>query len=367
VVTEFKHLNWTLKPKRGSYKIDPHIKRGENIVKENQMYYDVKKALSYSNKLFYFIIGARNLGKSYSSKHYCVTKFLKQKRKFIYLRRYKTELKDNDKFFKDIANDPDFKNLEFKVKGSKFYINDELAGYSVNLSTQQVRKSTAYPDVDTIMFDEFIIEEGVYRYLNNEVKQFLAFYQTVDRSQDRVKVLFLANAITFFNPYFIYYDLPKPKSKNGIYTKREGIYLEVVNEINYEVINQTKKTVFMRMNEGTEYYEHAVNNVFILDDDKFIVNKFPSTLENTFNITSNGKTFGIWVDYREGKMYVRTKHDPTRPNYTTFNDHTPNTLIFKVNKSILLKKFKDSFLEGLVYFDSQKTYTEMYKTIKKLI
>ncbi|MBS6750091.1 MAG: phage DNA encapsidation protein, partial [Firmicutes bacterium] len=64
--------------------------------------------------------------------------------------------------------------------------------------------------VDMIGFDEFIIDKGSLHYLQNELKQFQDFYNTVDRFQDRVKVMFMANAVALTNPYFIGWRL-KPR------------------------------------------------------------------------------------------------------------------------------------------------------------
>lgn len=59
--------------------------------------------------------------------------------------------------------------------------------------------------MNKIIFDEFIIDKGVYKYLPNEVEYFLDLYETISRLRD-VKDLFLCT-ITQTNPYFIYFDI----------------------------------------------------------------------------------------------------------------------------------------------------------------
>src|SRR5699024_375635 len=83
----------------------------------------------------------------------------------------------------------------------------ETIGYFVSLSTAQSKKSVAYPAVTTIIYDEFIIEKGSLRYLPNEARAFNEFYSTVDRWQDKTRVLFLANAVSIMNPFFLEYDI----------------------------------------------------------------------------------------------------------------------------------------------------------------
>lgn len=329
-------------------------------------YYSVDKAMTYDDNLYYFIVGARRMGKTYSAKKYAIRRFIKYNEEFVYLRRYKTELKKVNTFFSDLINDPEFKDVKFEVKGKTFYINDKVAGYAMNLSTAKIEKGNNFPNVFTIIFDEFIIEEGVYRYLNGDVDYFLNLYQTIDNNSGRVKVLFLANAISYYNPYFLYYDLPKPRAKNGIYNKKFGVYLEVIDNSDYSITEDYKKSTFAKMHEGTEYYKSSFDNEFVLDKDTFIKKDFED-ISNKFNIKSNGTTYGVWFNYDEGYIIVREKHDPTIITYTTFKDHEPNTLILKVNKSYLLQNFKKAFLEGNVYFENHKIYAEIYKTIKKIV
>lgn len=75
------------------------------------IYLDLNRTLSY-NALFTFIIGNRGGGKTYGFKQWAINDFIKNKKQFIYLRRYKTELIDVNKFFADIQHEfPNFHYL----------------------------------------------------------------------------------------------------------------------------------------------------------------------------------------------------------------------------------------------------------------
>ena len=111
------------------------------------IYYSLDKALSY-NALFYFIIGERGVGKSFNAKKFCIQDFINHNHQFIYLRRYKEELDlACQSFFDDIKSAGFFDDHEFEVKPSKkltkFYMDGELIGYGVALSTSNILKSTA--------------------------------------------------------------------------------------------------------------------------------------------------------------------------------------------------------------------------------
>ena len=68
---------------------------------EDNMYWDINRCLSY-NCLFNFIVGARGVGKTYGAKRYVIKKFIQSGEQFVYVRRYKDELKKMKRFFEDI-------------------------------------------------------------------------------------------------------------------------------------------------------------------------------------------------------------------------------------------------------------------------
>ena len=59
-------------------------------LEHQNIYYDMSKLLSF-NKFLNISIGARGLGKSYAAKRWAINNWLKNKKQFVYIRRYKTE------------------------------------------------------------------------------------------------------------------------------------------------------------------------------------------------------------------------------------------------------------------------------------
>ena len=176
----------------------------------NIEYYDFGPLLE-KNGTYNFVIGGRGIGKTYGAKKLVIEDFLKNGRKFIYLRRYKNELRTIQNMFVDVGRE--FPDYAFRVRGHHFEICDDpepvkgskwiQIGIAVALSTAQQMKSMVFDEFDTILFDEFIIEKGCVRYLPDEFSVFNNFYNTVDRWNDRVKVFFLANAVRIENPYMV--------------------------------------------------------------------------------------------------------------------------------------------------------------------
>ncbi len=313
------------------------------------------------NGMFNYAIGGRGTGKTYDAKYKRIRHFLKTGRQFIYLRRYKTEFEDKKEFFADVAEN--FAGYEFKVEGMRGMVRREppegekgeawkTMCFFVTLANALTKKSVPYPDVDMIIFDEFIIDKGNLHYLSNEVKQFLDFYNTVDRFQDRVRVLFLANAVSIVNPYFVYYHLQPRKGRRFAKSKDGYHVVEMVSSRKF--VERVDSTRFGRMIKGTAYYDYAVSNEFRDDNDRFICRKSEEA-RFYFALKFDERTCGIWVDYTSGVYYVCSKFPKDAVIYVlTKQDMEPNLLMIE-RSSVLLKSVKKLYMQGSVYFDSVRT------------
>lgn len=329
------------------------------------IFYDISRVLTY-NAYFNFLIGERGVGKTYSSKKFVINKFLKKGEEFIYLRRYKTEIdKAKKTYFNDIQESYP-KHLLFS-KGDAFYIDEKICGYAVPLSTTNILKSVCYDNVTTIIFDEFIIDKGCYHYLSGEVKTFLEFCETVFRLRDNVRVLFLANAITQTNPYFLYFNLTPPKNKDISLYKNGLILLQIMTNQAYR--NQKKKSKFGKLISGTDYGDYAIENDFLRDNNDFIAKKCgPCSFAFAFDY--QGEMFGVWYNVNEGKMFVSSDVDKSSPYVfsTTINNHRPNTLLLKnARKYNCWSMFIQQYKLGNVYFESIKIKNIVLELIKIIL
>lgn len=310
------------------------------------MWYDPQEMLSH-NALFNFVVGNRGGGKTYSSKHLAIRQFLKKGRQFIYLRRYKTEFDEFQNFFSDIMHD--FPDVEFEVKGKKLYINKKLAGYGVALSTALTKKSASYDKVDLIIFDEFVIDSKVIHYMSNEVGAFLEFYETVARLRDNVRVLFLSNAVSVVNPYFLYWNM-RPKAEKR-FTKYGHMIVEFVQ--NKEFREAKYKTRFGQIIKGTNYGNYAVENEFLKDNLNFVEKKSGSS-RFEFSIVYKDHIYGFWNDYKNGVCYVSKDYDPSNRLQFAMTDeeHRPNMMLIKnASRSHLLSGAIRAYENGYMRFE----------------
>lgn len=329
---------------------------------KNDGWYDPNITLTH-NALFNFVIGNRSSGKSYGIKKRVINNFKKYGQQFVYLRRYENEL-DATKgtYFDDIIYNKEFPEDKITFINGCYFLNDQVMGYCMALSKASEYKSSSYPNVWLIIFEEFIIENNGYNhYLKNEVELFLGLYMSIDRFRG-CKVFFLGNNYTLFNPYSLYWNLRVPYRGRFFKTKNNKVLLEMVNA----KADERKVTDFGKIVEGTPFADYAIDNISRVDNKTFVEHK-TNKCSYYFTFKYNNEFFGIWIDYTVGKFFVSEDVDPSfKIVYSiTLDDHTPNTLLLKsINKSIFFKTFIENYKEGNVYFESMKIKSIVYNVIK---
>ncbi|HCK2034337.1 TPA: phage DNA encapsidation protein [Enterococcus faecium] len=314
-------------------------------LKEKNLYYSPNNALGF-NCLMLFVIGARGIGKTYGYKKFVVNRFIKHGEQFIYLRRFKTELKKIPQFFKTMAKE--FPEHKLEVKGKEFYCDDKLMGWAVPLSTWGIEKSNEYPDVRTILFDEFLIEKSKITYLPNEAEALLNMMETVFRDRTNTRCILLSNATSVVNPYFLYFNLQPDLNKRFNLYQDRGILIELCDSKDFAEVK--KQTPFGRLIRGTDYEDFSINNEFVNDSDTFIEKRSKNS-SFLCAIAFEGKIFGYWIDAETGCVYVSYDYQPNTNHFyaMTTKDHEENRLLMKNWRnnyylSTVAKAFKNSYL-----------------------
>lgn len=335
------------------------------------MYWNPRRTRTY-NALYNFIVGMRGAGKTFGALADCVDRFLKGKGKFIYLRRYSTELDG-------LTNGPMpalFTKLSTMIHGHKFecknnmlFVDDEHCGWAVPLSTSNIMKSFDFVSVSTIVFDEFIIDnKGVYHYIKDEVNLFNTFYQTVVRDLTKfVPVFFLSNAVSISNPYFDFYHLDKPINGQTIRRFGRNKRILVENVVPPRNANMVKNSVWYEINEGSEYADYAVDNEWLLDNEDFVEHK-PYTAMYDSTLRFHGHDIGVWIEPRDWLYYISNDTVANYPRYfaVTADDHKPNVLLLHAAKKIpVITALKTAYEAGAVRYESMKLKNE-FKEIMRL-
>jgi len=320
------------------------------------LYYNFDRLLSY-NAFLNFVVSERGVGKTFNSKVLVLNKFLNKGEEFIYLRRYKTELDSAlITFWSDIQSNGYFEDYDLRVKRNKmitkFTCNGETCGYAVPLSTANILKSTAFPKVKTIIFDEFMLNDsGSYKYLKDEVTLFLDVVETVARLRD-IQVIFLGNALSITNPYFIYFGLELPYNSEFKTFKDGLIVVNYVKNIPYR--EAKKKTRFGQLISDTEYSKYAIDNV-MLRDNPYFIEKMPPDGKFYGVLIINGVYVGIWSS-KNGYLYLSDKYDPntTHKFACDFDDHTEQTIFANARWNMYIQVCIRAYRQGLLRFENQK-------------
>lgn len=342
-------------------------------------FYSFNKLYSY-NAVYNFCVGGRGLGKSYGMKKKVISDFIKHRKQFILLRRYREELTANKQtFFADIQ--VEFPTAQFRVNGNtaqmlvlspqEFYKNGkpkkrveqwEDMGFFVALSNAQARKGTSYAGVHTIIFDEFIIEKGLIHYLPDEHIALMNFYSTVDRYRDRVRVYLLANAVTMSNPYFDEYEI-RPDQCGEWSTYHDG-FIVVHFPDSKEFGDEVYKTRFGRFIKDSEYAKYAVGNSFHDAHSQLILKKGPKasywlTLELPALIVS------VWRDTDEGVYFVQSKRPKNENVYTMVQENMSEGKKFLAPNDRIAQFLRSKFNQGGVFFDEPRSRNAFIKVVRK--
>lgn len=187
---------------------------------------------------YYMIFGERSNGKSYAVDKYIIDKFFEDGKQFAFVKRFEEDIKS--KYMSEVFNPFNEYILEKYNHRLKFYRGQWLLyedgtegkiseckvfGYAFSLANVNRTKATSYPDIDTILFEEFMSIDC--SYLNDELNLFLNLISTIVRYRHNVKVFMLANAISKYSPYSSALGIKLHRIKKGDiilkeYTDKKG-------------------------------------------------------------------------------------------------------------------------------------------------
>ena len=337
---------------------------------DENIYWKPDKLFSFPF-LMAFVIGERGVGKSFSMKLHCMKRFIEKGEQFIYMRRYKTELDSAlATFFSDLQMNGFLEDYDLEVKKSKmlttFKCNGKTCGYAVPLSTANILKSTAFPKVKTIIFDEFMLDNGgTYHYLKNEVTLALDVFETVFRLREG-QMVFLGNATSIYaNPYLAYFNLDIPYNSEYKSYRDGAIVINYIKNLKYR--EEKRKTKFGQLIDGTDYGRYAIDNESLRDNPTFIAKRPPNS---TFYgvIVVNGLYLGMWSG-NDGYLYLSEKFDPNTLHKFVFdyNDHTEQTIFGSARHNMYLQMCIRGYKQGWLRFENQKIKSTAVQLLNKCI
>ena len=272
---------------------------------------------------FISVVGARGVGKTYG----IFKKLIEEKKKFIYLRRLKSQLDQCGKLegnpFKKINEDTSMDIKPFSSGGIISFRevdkNGSIVAVGVALSVVANVRGIDFSDYDYIVFDEFIASSGE-RPIKNEFSAFLNFYETVNRNRElegknAVKCIMLGNANTLINPYFSSWHFMKTAVRmitGGQMVWRSADQTRMIILLLHSPISEKKKDTALYQNANEDFIQMALDNAFKTDETK--IKSEP--LKEYNHIVSVGE-LGIYRHKSERKYYVSATQ-AGQPYYDAF-------------------------------------------------
>lgn len=272
---------------------------------------------------FISCVGARGVGKTYG----VFKKLITEGKKFIYLRRLKSQLDQCGKVegnpFKKLNDDLDLHILPYSSGGTITFRNgdktSDIVSVGVALSVVANIRGVDFSDYDFIVFDEFIASSGE-RPIKNEFSAFLNFYETVNRNRElegkaAVKCIMLGNANTLINPYFSAWHFMKTAvrmiaGKQMVWRSADNSRMVVL--LLDSPISEKKKDTALYQNADRDFIEMALDNSFRTDQ----TNIKSEPLNEYVHIVSVGE-LGIYKHKSERKYYVSSTQED-KPYYDSF-------------------------------------------------
>lgn len=165
------------------------------------------------------IFGKRSNGKTYGALCKVLLNYVKTGKQGAYIRRYADDFKGKrgQQVFDGLVSNGVVSRLTDGKFDSVKYSTGRwfLANYNIDtgkleaadvpfmfgfaLTQMEHDKSTSYPDVTTIIFDEFLSRIG---YLKDEFMLFMNVVSTIVRQRDDVTIYMLGNTVNKYCPYF---------------------------------------------------------------------------------------------------------------------------------------------------------------------
>ncbi len=181
-------------------------------------YYSLNK-INKKNATYNIIIGERSNGKTYAMLLHVLRRYVKDKKQFAYLRRWKEDVTGRraQRLFSGVVTNGEVAKITkgeftgvhylagkfflcvYDDNGKAIYNDGDVIGFTFALSDGEHDKSTSFPNVTTIIFDEFLTNK---LYLNDEFVLFMNSISTIVRRREDVKIYMLGNTVNKFSPYF---------------------------------------------------------------------------------------------------------------------------------------------------------------------
>lgn len=341
------------------------------------MYINVEHILSQNFK-WYLLMGGRGIGKTYGFQKFLIRNCLKKKTEFAIITRT-VESIENDVLKKSLTKvlDNEFKDLDLIFNKREGYYNIEKNGKKEKvvlcrifaLSEYSKIKKESYPNIRWLFFDEFILEEikglrSGYVGGFDEPDTLINIYNTIDREEDRVRVIMLCNTITSVNPYFIHDFFKIPPLKKGQRFKNGSVVAMFL--LSSDELNKKRETnSFIKQVKETSYNDYITGD-YIEETDSFIATTKNKTFK-MYNISVLDNLYSFDFCFNDTYIYVTESKDVTFKTFCLSLDGINENVMILDETTSNYKYLKKAIKQNKIRYSNQKVKMIVQKELYKLL
>ena len=345
--------------------------------------YDISGVIG-SNCPINVVTGARSYGKTYGWKKRGIKRFIETGETWGYLRTFDQEIKDiladgNEAFFSDIMRNDEFPGYKFRAMGRTMQcgkvtgknektgedvVEWRVMGQFLALTKAQSYKGKTVANMTLVVFDEFIRETKIPPYPANCVNMLLSLWETLDRREDRVRIVMLANSADAVNPYFLAWGIvPPPLGQHAKFpVGNSHVYVE--NCWSKEFDEYADKSNIGQFTQNSAYQLYAQKNRFANQSGAFVIER-PRRTKPQMNVKWADETFCIHLmqDDLSG-LYIEQKENTTVETIAlTKDDARPDIYVIERNNPYLKGLVKRARI-GKLYYNSDKCREQFLQVLE---
>ena len=308
-------------------------------------------------------MGPRSTGKTYAFSFRCAKDFITKKRRFIWMRQTQEDIKRiYSTWQSNIITNSFFEGHTIDTDEHTITIDGEMAGMFIPASLAKKYKSVAFPDVDYIIYDEFLPEN--LRYLGGEKNPMFEpdsvvnLLQTVSRGPGQpyrpCRLVLLANKISLVNPYFTYFGIDSLVHPGMKKLETHGVYAEFFE--NTGIVSEVMKSPLGEVLANTPMAAYHADKEFMMDSKAFICERPKSGGVYIANLIYQGTSYAVWQYSERGYYFITTKGiDKCRSNIAmTGEDHNTNYIMLTAYKDFF-KRLKGMYSNSAVRFEDLRS------------
>lgn len=341
-------------------------------------YYDLRNILK-KDAHYNMIFGERSNGKTYACLLYGLERYCKYSEEMAIIRRWSEDITGKrasvlfnaliennviDKLTKHTWDNVYYyagKWYLCRYEGDKRICDNKPFCYGFAISQYEHDKSTSYPNVTTIIFDEFLTRNV---YLRDEFISFMNTISTIIRQRNNVKIFMLGNTVSKYCPYFSEMGLTNIQKMNqgeiDLYTYGNSDLKVAVEYCSASENKNKKSNIYFAFNNPK--LNMIKNGIWEFDIYPHCTYKYKhKDVLYVYMIEFDGNTLQCEIINSENKLFtfIHKKTTPIKLESCLIYSTTPNPEYYRrmfINRPItdLERKIYSFFLNKNVFYQDNE-------------